>query len=380
MLLPERGVDALVVTDLVNVRYLTGFTGSSAVLLLGGDVAGDVFLTDARYVVQSARQVPDLRRVVEPALLAAVARVLLAGHASAVGVETHVLTVDHYEALRSLLGEQGPTLVPARRPVEAVRMVKDATELADLGAACAATVAALAALIAGGWGPLTGRTEREVATELDRLLLAHGGDALSFDTIVASGPNSASPHHEPGDRALSPGDLVVVDFGALVNGYHADMTRTLFVRGGGVGGGGVGAVPADWQREIHGLTERANAAGRAAAVAGAALHDVDAAARSLITAGGHGASFTHGLGHGVGLVIHEDPFLGSGRPGILAPGTPVTIEPGIYLTGRGGVRIEDTVVVGQPPGPGGASAPDGSAGGDGPAVLTEFSRELIEVD
>ncbi len=389
VLVAERGLDALLVSDLLNVRYLTGFTGSSALLVVGADAARDVFLTDPRYVELSARQVPDLVRVVEPAVLPAAARAL-AGLAT-VGVETHVMTVDQHETLRGLLGGDGgggPALTGAGRPVEAVRPLKDDVELAALRRACAISVAALGDLLAGARGPLAGRTERAVAADLDALLLAHGADGLSFDTIVAAGENSASPHHEPTDRPLAPGDLVVVDFGALVDGYHADMTRTLFVRGaGGTSSAGTagtagtaGAEPAVWQREIHGLAERANAAGRAAAVPGASLAEVDAAARDLVAAGGYGDAFTHGLGHGVGLEIHEDPFLGAGHAGTLADGTPVTIEPGIYLSGRGGVRIEDTVLVGGSPDPGPDDDLSGPVGGPAPAVLTEFSRELLEVD
>lgn len=372
-LLAERGLDALLVADLLNVRYLTGFTGSSALVVVGADAARDVFLTDPRYVELSARQVPDLRRVVEPVVLPAAARAL-AGLAT-VGIETHVMTVDQHGSLRGLLGADGPALTGAGRVVEAVRPFKDDVELAALRRACAISVAALGDLLAGARGALAGRSERAVAADLDALLLAHGADGLSFDTIVAAGENSASPHHEPTDRLLTPGDLVVVDFGALVDGYHADMTRTLFVRGAGTAGA---AEPAAWQREIHGLAERANAVGRAAAVPGASLAEVDAAARDLISAGGYGDRFTHGLGHGVGLEIHEDPFLGASHAGTLADGTPVTIEPGIYLSGRGGVRIEDTVLVGGSPGP--DDDPSAPVGGPAPAVLTEFSRELLEVD
>jgi len=386
-LLAGRGLDRLVVTDLVNIRYLTGFTGSNAVLVLAADGADDVFLTDPRYVEQSAAQVPDLVRVVDRAVYPALARTL-AG-VRTVGVETHVLTVDQHETLRGLLADRAhgagagtapaPLLVPGGRLVEGVRVVKDDDECDTLRRACAISVAALAALVAGERGPLAGRTEREVAGELDALLVAHGADGVSFDTIVATGPDSASPHHEPGERRLAPGDLVVVDFGALVGGYHADMTRTLFVRGAGATGGP--AEPAPWQTEIHGLTERANAAGRAAAEAGAELAAVDGAARELITAAGHGEHFTHGLGHGVGLDLHEDPFVGPGSAGTLSSGTVVTVEPGIYLSGRGGVRIEDTVlVVGPAAGGPAVGGPVSRHGGGPPEVLTQLTRELLAVD
>ncbi len=387
-LLAGRGLDRLVVTDLVNIRYLTGFTGSNAVLVLAADGADDVFLTDPRYVEQSAAQVPDLVRVVDRAVYPALARTL-AG-VRTVGVETHVLTVDQHETLRGLLADRAPgagsdagspvpALVPGGRLVEGVRVVKDDDERDTLRRACAISVAALAALVAGERGPLAGRTEREVAAELDALLVAHGADGVSFDTIVATGTNSASPHHEPGERRLAPGDLVVVDFGALLAGYHADMTRTLFVRGATAVGGP--ARPAAWQTEIHALTERANAAGRAAAEAGAELAAVDGAARALITAAGHGEHFTHGLGHGVGLDLHEDPFVGPGSAGTLSSGTVVTVEPGIYLSGRGGVRIEDTVlVVGPAAGGPAVGGPVSRHGGGPPEVLTQLTRELLAVD
>ena len=165
-------------------------------------------------------------------------------------------------------------------------------------------------------------------------MLELGADRVSFDTIVAVGPNTAIPHHQPTDRALIRGDFLLIDFGAEYSGYHADETRT-FVLG----------EPAEWQREIHSLVESAQAAGRVAATAVTALADVDAAARQIIEEAGHGPNFDHGLGHGVGLEIHEAPFFSARATGMLLAGSPVTIEPGVYLAGRGGVRIEDTVIV-----------------------------------
>jgi Xaa-Pro dipeptidase len=177
-----------------------------------------------------------------------------------------------------------------------------------------------------------------------------GAEAPAFETIVAAGEHSAIPHHEPTDRPLRRGDLLKIDFGARYRGYHADMTRT-FVLG----------EPADWQRDLHALVARAQAAGREALAPGAELPQVDAAARTVIAAAGHGEHFGHGLGHGVGLQIHEAPTIGYAATGILADGTPVTVEPGVYLPGQGGVRIEDTLVVR----PGGAES------------LTTASRELV---
>jgi len=372
------GLTALVVSDRANVGWLTGFTGTAGTVVVtgAGTPTGTTLVIDGRYPLQAARQAPDVELVVDrstPTAVAAVlARGLRAGTGSArgttgtpaavrVGVETHVLTVDAHAALAAAIRQAlpGTELVGAGRLVERLRRVKDSEELAAVGRACAVSVAALEALVTGSAGPLAGRTEREVVRELDALLVAGGADAPAFDTIVAAGPNSASPHHDATDRSLSPGDLVVVDFGARVDGYCADMTRTLFVAGPD------GATAAPWQRELHALVARANAAGRAAVVAGAGVAAVDAAARDLIVAAGHGPDFAHGLGHGVGRDVHEDPLLQAAAAGNLAAGEVVTIEPGVYLAGRGGVRIEDTVVV--------------RDGGVGPGVLTASVRDLVAV-
>jgi Xaa-Pro aminopeptidase len=181
-----------------------------------------------------------------------------------------------------------------------------------------------------------------------------GAEAPAFDTIVASGPNGAIPHHAPGERQLQRGDLVTIDFGARSGGYHADMTRTVSI-----------GEPAQWQRDTYELVARAQQAGMAAARPGAALTEVDAAARDLIREAGHGEHFRHGLGHGVGLEVHEAPMLGYESAGRLAARVPVTIEPGIYLPGMGGVRIEDILVV------------DGEGSSGTRGLLTTTTRELL---
>jgi Xaa-Pro aminopeptidase len=179
-----------------------------------------------------------------------------------------------------------------------------------------------------------GLTEHALAVLLERAMIEAGADKPAFDTIVASGPNGAIPHHAPGEREFARGDLITVDCGARYAGYHADMTRTVVL-----------GPPSAWQEEIFQLVAAAQRAGIDAAGPGAAVADVDAAARDLITGAGHGDHFSHGLGHGVGLEIHEAPMMGRARPGRLEPGVPITVEPGIYLPGMGGVRIEDTLVV-----------------------------------
>lgn len=330
--LQERELDALLVVDLRNVRYLTGFTGSNAALLVHAeDDERTVFSTDGRYITQSAREVPDLERRIERPPTAALT--MLAGEKGyhRTGYESHRVTVDDFDVFAEQAS--GVELVRAAGLVEEQRMVKDDAEIEALRMACAAADRALADLIEQG-GLRPGRTEREVARELETRMLDYGAAGPSFDTIVAAGPNSAIPHHRPTDVELATGDLVKIDFGALVDGYHSDMTRT-FVLG----------APADWQRELYELVAAAQAAGRAALRPGTPVADVDAAARGVVEAAGRGDEFLHGLGHGVGLEIHEAPSLAKTGEGRLSAGMAVTVEPGVYLSGKGGVRIEDTLVV-----------------------------------
>ena len=342
----------MLVSDLINVRYLSGFTGSNAALLVFADDRPPVLATDGRYRTQAAQQAPDLEVAIERACGRH-----LAGRAASAGVrrlgfESHVVTVDGFDALAGELAQAGTELVRASQTVEALREVKDAGEVALLRLACEAADAALTDLVARG-GLRPGRTEREVGRELEALIFDHGADGVSFETIVASGANSAIPHHRPTDAVLAAGDFVKIDFGALVGGYHSDMTRT-FVLG----------KAADWQREIYDLVSAAQRAGRDALRAGASLADIDAEARRVIMDAGHGERFGHGLGHGVGLQIHEAPGINASAAGTLLAGSVVTVEPGVYLPDRGGVRIEDTLVV--------ADATSGHA----PELLTRFPKEL----
>ena len=334
--LSAAGMDALLVSDLVNVRYLSGFTGSNAALLVFADDTPTVLATDSRYRTQAARQAPDLEAAIERACGRHLVTRAIASSARRIGFESHVVTVDGYDALSCAMEDQdGVELVRASGTVEGLREVKDPGEVALLRQACQAADAALAALIAGG-GLRPGRTERAVARELEALMLDHGADGPSFETIVAAGANSAVPHHRPTDAELSAGDFVKIDFGALVGGYHSDMTRT-FVLG----------RASDWQRDVYALVSAAQRAGVAALDRGTPLAEVDAAARRVIADAGYGEHFGHGLGHGVGLQIHEAPGIGSAAVGALRTGSVVTVEPGVYLPGRGGVRIEDTLLVGE---------------------------------
>ena len=322
---------AALLTRLVNVRYLTGFTGSNAALLIGAD-GTDVLATDGRYTTQSATQAPDLERVIERGLIGPLAeRVVRAGEGR-LAYETHEVTVDGLAALTRAL--PGVELVSLGAAVEELRAVKDDGEIALLRQACAIADQALAGLLAVG-GIRPGRTELEIARDLDARMLDLGAESVSFDTIVAAGPHSAIPHHEPTGRAVQTGDFVKCDFGATNAGYHSDMTRTFVV-----------GSAADWQRDIYGLVADAQRIGREALAVDADCAAIDELVRDHIAAAGHAEHFPHGLGHGVGLEIHEAPALGPGVTGRLGGHMPVTVEPGIYLDGRGGVRIEDTLVVG----------------------------------
>ncbi|MBM7244687.1 aminopeptidase P family protein [Rhodococcus fascians] len=349
-LLIQDGLDSILITDLLNVRYLTGFTGSNAALLVstGGDER-TVICTDGRYVTQVAEQVPDLRAEIDRASALHLLGAGISGRGTRVGFESHVVTVDAHRAWAQLDG--GLELVRAPGVVESLRMVKDEYEVGVLRDACRAADDALAELLSGG-GIRVGRTEREVARELESLMLDHGADAVSFETIVAAGVNSAVPHHRPTDAVLAEGDFVKLDFGALVAGYHSDMTRTFVI-----------GEPAQWQRELYELVQRSQAAGREALAPGIETASVDAASRSVIEEAGYGEYFLHGLGHGVGLEIHEAPGIAKSSTGTLLSGAAVTVEPGVYFSGRGGVRIEDTLVVRD----------------EGPELLTLTSKELTSV-
>ncbi|SNR78008.1 M24 family metallopeptidase [Blastococcus mobilis] len=349
----ERGLDAVLVTNLLNVRYLTGFTGSNGVLLVHTSGA-DLFGTDGRYTTQAGAQVPDIEVLVDRATVAGIAREAVRRGAGRLGYESHDLTVDGLAQLEKVVvdaadGGSAPELASVRRAVEAQRAIKDDDEIESLRRACAVADRALAELAAEGT-LRPGRTELEVGRELDARMLSLGAEAPSFETIVATGVNSAIPHHRPDATVLRDGDFLKLDFGATVDGYHSDMTRTVVL-----------GHAADWQREIYELVAAAQAVGRAALTVGADVVAVDAASREVIAAAGHGEHFTHGLGHGVGLEIHEAPGIGPLGAGRLAAGMAVTVEPGVYLPGHGGVRIEDTLVVTD----------------DAPELLTLTSKELL---
>jgi len=334
--LEDAGVDALLVTNLANVRYLSGFTGSAGVLLMSP--ARATLVTDGRYRTQAAEQLHRAKvddaielsvgggQVQRDALRAAVG----ASAITRLGLEADDVTWSAKRRWADAFAPAEP--VPTSGLVEGLRRVKDEGELARMGQAAAIADAALREVL-----PMVdaGESEHAVALELDTAMRRRGAEDRAFETIVASGPNSAKPHARPGPRRMAAGDVVVIDFGAVFDGYRSDMTRTFFL----------GGAPAEPLARVFEVVARAQAAGLDAVRAGAATIEVDRACRGVIAEAGWADAFVHGTGHGVGLDIHEAPAVGPGATDILAPGVVVTVEPGIYLAGVGGVRIEDTVVV-----------------------------------
>jgi Xaa-Pro aminopeptidase len=325
--------DALLVTNLTNIRYLTGFTGSAALLLVAPD--GLAFVTDGRYRDQAAGELAaagvaadihigrttDAQRELLVKAAAGLARLGLEAEA-VTWAQQRRFDADWFEAAE---------LVATTGLVEDLRELKDAGEVARIEAACTIADAALAA-VRHRLGEEA--TEAEVALDLEWEMRRRGADGPSFETIVASGPNGAQPHHRAGDRRIREGDLVVIDFGALVDGYHSDMTRTL----------AVGALDGTQQRMFE-VVRESQAAGVAAVRAGVEAQAVHEVCRAVIRDAGWDEAFLHGTGHGVGLDIHEPPRISVTAAGSLADGHVVTVEPGVYLPAHGGVRIEDTVVV-----------------------------------
>jgi Xaa-Pro aminopeptidase len=355
--LAAHDADRLLVTSPSNVRYLSGFAGSNGQVIVGADGAGDRLITDERYTARAASEAPDLELVLsrDPFTPA------LSGATTALAVEADHLVWSVAERLRVQAEEAGLEVVATTGIVAALRATKDDHEVGWLARACAITTSALAELLTDR--AVVGATERELATWLERRFVDLGADGVAFPSIVASGPNGAVPHHAPTDRPLEDGDLLTVDCGAEVAGYHADCTRTVAV--------GAGEVPGQLL-EVHDLVAQAAAAGRAAAGrapgggsdaggdAALTAGDIDAAARSVIEEAGYGDAFVHGTGHGVGLEVHEAPAVARGSSAAVGVGTVLTVEPGVYLPGVGGVRIEDTVVVTS----------------DGVRVLTDLSRSM----
>jgi Xaa-Pro aminopeptidase len=343
----ERELDALLVNDLTNVRWVTGFTGSNGVALVGRDVR--LFATDFRYVEQAQAQVPDdFERIRGKQDLFEEVAARMSGR---VGFDDAHLTVRQFKRLQELAPD-GVELVPAAGIVEELRAVKDPGEVEAMAAATALADEVFAEIAERG---LAGRTEAEVAVDAEVAMRRRGASGPSFPPIIAAGPHGALPHAVPRDVAIPRDTLVVIDMGAILDGYCSDCTRT-FATGEGI---------TDEMREVYELVLRAQLAALDAIRAGVKGKAVDTVARDIIGGAGRADQFGHGLGHGVGLEIHEEPRLSqTAADAPLVTGNAVTVEPGVYVPGGFGVRIEDLVIVTD----------------DGCDILTSFPKELTVVD
>ncbi len=330
-LVQKEDLDVFFVSQPENRRYLSGFTGSAGYLLITPEEA--LLLVDSRYTEQAAQQAPDFEvvRVGNQPLEKELPPILGRLGGRRWGLEKEHVTVGLYERLTPAFEEAGITLVGTAGLVEQLRAVKDAEELERLRRAIHLTDEAFAHFV--GW-VRPGVTEREAAWEIEKYIREHGGDGLAFPTIVAAGPNGAMAHHSPSDRPLQEGEPIVIDMGAIYQGYCADMTRTICL-----------GAPDERFREVYALVLRAQEAAEAGIRAGMSGIEADRLARQVIEGAGYGEQFGHGLGHAVGLVVHETPRLSALAEDPLPAGATVTVEPGIYLPGWGGVRIEDVVLV-----------------------------------
>lgn len=324
--LQREEVQALLVSSAANVRYLTGFTGEGLAVITA---EGGLVSTDGRYLVEASAISDGLQSVThELGHLVGACEYLREQGAAAVAFESEALTYSSYETLGARL--EGVAFTPCKRWVEDLRVVKSPEEVACMREAARRVDVALAAFEAQ-LGP--GPTERELALELERQLVL-AGTTPSFEIIMAAGESAASPHAVPGERRLALGDMLKIDVGGKVEGYCSDITRTYFC-----------GEPDKQFRKVYGLVLAAQEQALAVVRAGVSGREVDAAAREVIVAGGYGEAFTHGLGHGVGLQVHEAPRVSAKSEDVLTAGMVVTIEPGIYVAGWGGVRIEDMVLV-----------------------------------
>lgn len=347
--LTAPGFDALLVTSLPNIRWLTGFSGTAGYLLVTAR-GTTVLVTDFRYELQAPQEVDARVEVVidRTNVRERLARVVESCGLRALGVEGHALTVQEFRRLEQLLPVP---IVPTVDLVEEWRQIKDASEVAAIRAAADLAQEALERLLPE---IRVGLTEHAIAARLEAELRTLGSEWHPFQTIVASGPRSALPHGRSSSRAIERGDLLLIDFGATVAGYCSDLTR-VFV---------VGAPPTERQVAIHAIVSAAHRHACAHLVAGMTGRTIDALARDIIVQHGHGADFGHSLGHGVGLEVHEMPRLASTVDATVPAGAVVTIEPGIYLPGWGGVRLEDDVWVTE----------------DGPVLLSDGRTDLRVLD
>lgn len=349
-LMSRDGIEALWVRQRENLRYLSGFTGDSGQLIITGEK--QLLLTDGRFTEQAAREAAGYEIIdLGNSPWEKLRDVLLAAGVKKLHFEAEHLTFSMYEDFVSRARDWSPTvkLMPSKGLVEKLRMVKEKEEIEFLRKAIK--------LGDAGFNHILqyirpGVTERDISTELEYFLARMGSEKPSFDTIIAGGPRSALPHGVASDRKLQPGDVIVVDFGAVYNGYHSDLTRTV----------ALAPVNRFWHN-LHKIVLEAQKRGIETVEPGKKASEVDAAARKYIASAGYGEYFSHGLGHGIGLAVHEGPVVSSRNHEKLIPGMVFTIEPGIYIPGQGGVRIEDVVLVQE----------------EGVCLLTGAFKEFIEL-
>jgi len=342
----EHNIDGMLLTYGRSLRHITGYSGSNGCALVAPEAR--VFITDFRYKTQAEEQVPDFqRRMAKAELFKELATVEWFSEHHRLGIESTHLSVEQLHQLKELLPKI--ELVPVKELPEAVGLIKDESEIENIRRAVAISDAVYEEIL-----DLIkpGLREVELAAEIEYRMRLSGSERVAFDAIVVSGERSALPHGEPGKKKIETGDLVTMDYGARVNGYCSDFTRTVVV-----------GKANEEQRRIYEITLQAQQAAEKAAAPGKTGKQVDAVAREIIAGAGHGEHFGHGLGHGLGLEIHEGPRLSPKSTTILEPGMITSIEPGIYVPGFGGVRIEDVVVIRE----------------DGCEVLTQARRDLIEV-
>lgn len=327
-ILVERELDALIVADILNVRYLSGFTGSYAVLLVTSDTA--FLLTDGRYMEQAAMESPGcILELIEISWVPTMLKLFERVEARRIGFEDHALDYRTWSELSS--GTEGVALVPTDNLVENLRMVKDEGEISAIRNAARVTDEAFAHVLTF---LKSGLSETEIALEIDFAMRKLGAEKEGFETLVASGPRSALPHGKPTSRIVSEGDLVLMDFGARCDGYHADITRCV-----------VPGRPDLRQEEVYSVVLEAQRRAIEAIHPGVQGRAIDSVAREFIASRGFGEYFTHSLGHGLGLAVHDARVLTKQSNIVLQPGMVVTVEPGIYIPGWGGIRIEDDVLV-----------------------------------
>ncbi len=341
--LAEQGLDAILITQPENRRYLSGFTGSAGVLLISQDQA--IIATDFRYYEQVAKEAPDFKLAkVETKFTDILPDLLAQVGAKRVGFESTHLTFDSYQRWRD--AAQGFELVPTKDVVEDIRAIKDDEELRRIRRAVALTDEAFAYVVKL---IKPGMTEKEIAWELEVFMRTHGAEKVAFSLIIASGPNGAMPHATASERKIRAGEPIVMDMGCIVEGYNSDMTRTICL-----------GQPDERFEELYKIVLSAQLAAEEAIKPGMTGKEADGIARGVIEEAGYGDRFGHGLGHGVGLAIHEKPTLSTLSDDELKPGMVFTVEPGIYIPGWGGIRIEDMVILKE----------------DGTEVLTKAPKEI----